>query len=242
MGRNRVLARLGKVLVVAGMSAILVSSSWAEGKEKSAKEKTLHNFTFKRDGGFPFAGLSFDAKGNLYGASYFAGAPDEGICCGAVFQLTPDKNNWKFNVIYSFTGGVTDGETPSGSVVFDSSGNLYGTTQQGDSITDSYGKRGVEGNHPSRLQSGSDLGGLRRRCSALAGVESFSKSRRKLCGFGFSAALTEAFDQEIEHGDEKQIQNRAHDHAAEYRCSYRVTSVFSSAGGNDQRDNAQNEC
>ncbi len=124
------MAAFGTMLVIAGVIAAVAPISSAENKES-----VLHTFTYHADGGFPFAGLTFDAKGNLYGVSYLAGDGNEGVCCGVVFQLTPNKTGWKFKVIYTFTGGVTDGEAPSGSVVFDSSGNLYGTTQQGDSIT-----------------------------------------------------------------------------------------------------------
>jgi len=56
-----------------------------------------------------------------------------------------------------------------------------------------------------------------------------------LLGFRF-AAFAEAFDQQIEHGDEKQIQDRAHDHAAEYRGADGVTSVFAGAAGGDGDD------
>ena len=120
MRRNEVVAAFGTMLVIAGVIAAVAPISSAENKES-----VLHTFTYHADGGFPFAGLTFDAKGNLYGVSYLAGDGNEGVCCGVVFQLTPNKTGWKFKVIYTFTGGVTDGEAPSGSVVFDSSGNLY---------------------------------------------------------------------------------------------------------------------
>jgi uncharacterized repeat protein (TIGR03803 family) len=127
MQRNRVLALLGKMLAVAGVVAALAPISSAE-----SKESVLHTFTFHADGGFPFAGLTSDAKGNLYGVSDFGGDLNEGICCGVVFQLTPDNSGgWAFKVIYTFTGPITGGEAPTGSVVFDASGNLYGTTQIG---------------------------------------------------------------------------------------------------------------
>jgi uncharacterized repeat protein (TIGR03803 family) len=124
---NKVLAVFGTMLVVAGVIATVAPISSAE-----SKESVLHTFTFHGDGGFPFAGLTFDAKGNLYGVSDFGGDLNEGICCGLVFQLTPDNSGgWTFKVIYTFTGPITGGEAPTGSVVFDASGNLYGTTQIG---------------------------------------------------------------------------------------------------------------
>ena len=39
------------------------------------------------------------------------------------------------NVLYSFTGGTTDGLYPTGALVFSKSGHLYGTTSQGGNST-----------------------------------------------------------------------------------------------------------
>jgi uncharacterized repeat protein (TIGR03803 family) len=48
-----------------------------------------------------------------------------------LFELTPSSGGtWSETVLYSFTGG-TDGSDPNGGVIFDASGNLYGTTQFG---------------------------------------------------------------------------------------------------------------
>ncbi len=38
---------------------------------------------------------------------------------------------WKEKVLYSFQGGTSDGASPTGGVVFDIAGNLYGATTQG---------------------------------------------------------------------------------------------------------------
>jgi uncharacterized repeat protein (TIGR03803 family) len=115
------------------LGAIFISMAlFPVDSSAQAKETVLHSFTYESDGGFPYAGLSFDANGNLYGVTYFAGDPDEGICCGVVFQLASDgAEGWNFNVIHTFTGSDFDGEAPSGSVVFDAAGNMYGTTQIG---------------------------------------------------------------------------------------------------------------
>jgi len=51
--------------------------------------------------------------------------------CGTVFELTPDGiGAWTFQTIYEFSGGA-DGAQPSGDLVVDSSGNIYGTTLYG---------------------------------------------------------------------------------------------------------------
>jgi uncharacterized repeat protein (TIGR03803 family) len=50
------------------------------------KEKTLHNFNQNgKDGAYPYAGLIFDAAGNLFGTTYQGGT----YYWGTVFEITP---------------------------------------------------------------------------------------------------------------------------------------------------------
>jgi len=94
--------------------------------------KILHLFFQKAgDGLWPYAGMIFDSKGNLYGTTSRGGnlSACEGGC-GVVFELSPDsKGKWKETVLYSFSS--RDGEQPLAPLVFDSSGDLYGTTEYG---------------------------------------------------------------------------------------------------------------
>jgi uncharacterized repeat protein (TIGR03803 family) len=90
----------------------------------------------KGDGGDPVAGVIFDSAGNLYGMTQLGGS-SKALChpvgCGTVFKLSPDGNGaWTESVLYSFLDGA-DGRFPAGGLVFDSDGNLYGTTQYGGS-------------------------------------------------------------------------------------------------------------
>jgi uncharacterized repeat protein (TIGR03803 family) len=91
-------------------------------------EKTLHRFTNDgTDGVNPFAGLIFDTSGNLYGTAGSGGANNDGV----VFELSPGADgNWAETVLYSFGNG-TDAGGPQTNLIFDTGGNLYGTTEYG---------------------------------------------------------------------------------------------------------------
>ena len=93
----------------------------------------LHAFD-GADGALPYAGVIFDAAGNLYGTTLYGGAFSTRTCpdgCGVVFKLAPNPDGtWTESVLHSFTGGA-DGEEPSAGVIFDTAGNLYGTTGGG---------------------------------------------------------------------------------------------------------------
>jgi uncharacterized repeat protein (TIGR03803 family) len=93
----------------------------------------LHQFTGESDGGTPFAGLTLDSAGNLYGTAAFGGSCPYAPGCGVVYELSPTTSGpWSETVLYSFQGG-DDGGTPESQMVFDSAGNLYGTTEGGGS-------------------------------------------------------------------------------------------------------------
>jgi len=81
----------------------------------------IHTFTGKTDGGKPFAGVTIDKSGNLYGTTYAYGAKGWGV----VYRIKPGGT---FNTLYTFTGG-TDGAFPAARVIFGPNGTLYGTTQ-----------------------------------------------------------------------------------------------------------------
>jgi uncharacterized repeat protein (TIGR03803 family) len=82
----------------------------------------LYTFTGGSDGEYPQSGVTLDTSGNLYGTTpnnYF----------GEVYQLTPSRSGWTKNTLYNFQGG-TDGSSPVGGLIFDSHGDLYGSTTQ----------------------------------------------------------------------------------------------------------------
>jgi hypothetical protein len=96
----------------------------------------LHNFCALsncEDGELPYAGLIFDSAGDLYGTTARGGPFGEEY--GMVFELTPKaQGGWEEKVLYQFKGG-TDGGFPFAGLIFDTAGNLYGTTTYGGSLS-----------------------------------------------------------------------------------------------------------
>ena len=68
------------------------------------------------------AAPTFDSQGNLYGPLPNGGSED----VGEIFQLTPSGNQWLYSPYYQF-GSSGAGVEPYGAVIFDASGNMYGT-------------------------------------------------------------------------------------------------------------------
>ena len=96
--------------------------------------RVILNFTAGLDGSTPYAGLTIDAAGNLYGTSYYGGTGpcNDGyqIGCGTVFQLAHGRLGWQFNPLYEFKGN-NDGAYPAARVIFGPDSTLYGTTSGG---------------------------------------------------------------------------------------------------------------
>jgi uncharacterized repeat protein (TIGR03803 family) len=105
-------------------AVVLVVGAFATQPARAAnKEKVLYRFKGGTDGKYPYGSLAQDAKGNLYGTTYFGGASG----AGTLFRL---GKTGKLKVLHSFTGGK-DGGYPVAGVIMDAAGNLYGTTLQG---------------------------------------------------------------------------------------------------------------
>jgi len=93
-------------------------------------ETTLYTFcsaTGCDDGNGPFAQLAEDAKGNLYGTTYFGGTANDGV----VFEFTPSGSN--YTVLHGFCSeaNCTDGSEPAAAVTLDGADRLFGTTGRG---------------------------------------------------------------------------------------------------------------
>jgi uncharacterized repeat protein (TIGR03803 family) len=88
-------------------------------------ESVIHTFGMATgDGIAPLSGLIADSAGNLYGTTNAGGTAGK----GTVFKIGPDGTE---TVLYSFKGGLDDGEMPSAALTLDGKGNLYGTTNEG---------------------------------------------------------------------------------------------------------------
>lgn len=86
------------------------------------KESVVYSFGLtSADASGPQDGLIADKLGNLYGTTIAGGLHNK----GTVFVV---GTNGLETVIYSFTGGTTDGEEPNAALAMDKKGNLYGTT------------------------------------------------------------------------------------------------------------------
>ena len=133
MDRNRYSRVVGRLLGLFAVALTLVIPTFAEWKEK-----VLYSFQGGTDGSLPAGGVIFDKAGNLYGVTIYGGST---ACppgwCGTIYELSPPQQKggaWTETVLYVFKGhNQNDGSSPSGSLIADSAGNLYGVTGYGGS-------------------------------------------------------------------------------------------------------------
>ncbi len=98
-------------------------------------EKVLHSFASGTDGASPNGGLVFDQKGAIYGTTLSGGSADcQGPGCGTAYKLTPPEKGgaWTETILHVFTDG-DDGAGPSGGLLLDGKGRLYGIAGGGGS-------------------------------------------------------------------------------------------------------------
>jgi uncharacterized repeat protein (TIGR03803 family) len=132
MNLNRRTYPIAQALLI--VAAIL---SLADNASAEWKEKVLYSFQGGTDGAVPAGGVVFDQQGNLYGATQQGGGTDCSPLadCGTVYQLAPpakDGDPWTETVLHVFQGKQhNDGEFPSGGVISDALGNIYGTASYG---------------------------------------------------------------------------------------------------------------
>lgn len=117
--------------------ALAIAAGVLSPQGASAALQTLHVFCQNSscpDGKLPIGGLLSDSAGNFYGTAFGGGRNDT---AGVVFELVPDGAKLKFKLIHRFCSKHTennfcaDGAAPTGNLIEDADGNLYGTTRDG---------------------------------------------------------------------------------------------------------------
>jgi uncharacterized repeat protein (TIGR03803 family) len=103
----------------------VVGSQWAQAQTF----KVLHTFHSGKGPQGPSGRLILDKEGNLYGVAgggtgtCFSNSP-----CGTVFKMTK-TGKWVW--VYNFKGPGSDGNEPTGGLLRDATGNLFGVTLYG---------------------------------------------------------------------------------------------------------------
>ena len=130
LGSYRLVAWINRLALTAVLLA--AAASWSGASAYTLT--TLRHFCTLRsctDGQYPQSSLIADAAGALYGTTYQGGE----FGYGTIYQLARNPKTGKFvyRVLYSFCSqaGCSDGAYPTGPLIIDTAGNLYGTTNQG---------------------------------------------------------------------------------------------------------------
>lgn len=82
-------------------------------------------YDFRNGPETPTGGLVMDGSGNLYGNAI--NSHDD----GSIYEVSPSSNGWAYTTLDTFPGSPALGSEPMGSLIFDTAGNLYDTTQFG---------------------------------------------------------------------------------------------------------------
>ena len=104
-----------------GVNGIGAVYELAHSTDGGWSERVIHSFSGD-DGDYPWADVTIDQSGNVYGTTIGGGTNGH----GTVFEVTPNAGGWTEKVLYSFKGGADHGE-PAAGVFLDSSGSLLGT-------------------------------------------------------------------------------------------------------------------
>ncbi len=112
------LGAFGKWILASGIAAALLALS---GTAHARGYRILYTFCTQHcsDGSSP-NGMIRDSAGNLYGTTFQGGVDDRGV----VFKLAADGTE---TILHDFCANCSDGGYPSGGVIKDRAGNLYGT-------------------------------------------------------------------------------------------------------------------
>jgi uncharacterized repeat protein (TIGR03803 family) len=93
---------------------------------KAGQYSILYSFAGGTDGIDPVAGVTLDAKGNLYGTTSTGGS----YGYGTVYELKRLQSGWAEHILHNFEM-LNDGGNPYAGLIFDPSGNLFGAATNG---------------------------------------------------------------------------------------------------------------
>ena len=133
-------------LLLVALVLIAPKSSHAQGFN------VIHAFSGGPDGANPYAGVTIDAAGNLYGTTAHGG--DVRCSCGTAYKLKHSGAGWVLTVLYTFEG-ADDGAAPTAKLTIGPNGTLYGSTQEGGT----FGIGTVFNLRPPARASGNIMGG-----------------------------------------------------------------------------------
>jgi uncharacterized repeat protein (TIGR03803 family) len=153
-------------------------------------ETVLHTFAGGADGAAPQSPLVADQRGNLFGSTSKGGGNSGcGFGCGTIYEVA--AHDTRVRILHVLSYG--DGQLPSGALVIDAGGNLYGTAAgggngfgtvfkvapNGDSTTLYSFKNGFDGNGPA-------MGVMSDRLGNLYGTTQLGGDGHCQCGVIFS--------------------------------------------------------
>jgi uncharacterized repeat protein (TIGR03803 family) len=118
-----------------GCGNIFVLSPPVAGKA-TWPETVLHSFV-GTDGYAPNPGLTADGNGSLFGTTSIGGASGA-YSCGTIYRLMPailGQPKTTFKTLYKFPADLSLGCHPTGPLLIDKNGSLWGTTLDGGPAT-----------------------------------------------------------------------------------------------------------
>jgi uncharacterized repeat protein (TIGR03803 family) len=114
------------------LTAVIASLPSLNAQERSPSPTLTPLYTFlgEADGGVPYAGVTLDPAGNLYGTATVGGSFNSNCAglCGVVFEIDTRHHE---RLLYTFMGGIDGGQPWAGVFRNSLTGVLYGAPYAG---------------------------------------------------------------------------------------------------------------